>query len=64
VRGGSGIEALPRALKPLVAVPATVGTGSESPPLDTTHVVDQHVTACLSRRLLRPALGIFDPLSN
>jgi alcohol dehydrogenase class IV len=60
---GKGI-AVPGALKPLIAVPTTAGTGSETTAVAVTHVLDQNVKAGVSHRLLRPALGIVDPLNT
>jgi len=57
-------RAIPGPLKPLIAVPTTAGTGSETTAVAVTHVLAQHVKAGVSNRLLRPALGIVDPLNT
>jgi alcohol dehydrogenase class IV len=58
---GRGVP-VPGSLKPLIAVPTTAGTGSETTAVAVTHVVDRQVKAGIAHRLLRPALGIVDPL--
>jgi alcohol dehydrogenase class IV len=55
---------VPGPLRPMIAVPTTAGTGSETTAVAVTHVLDQHVKAGVSNRLLRPALGIVDPLNT
>jgi len=60
---GRGVP-VPGALRPLIAVPTTAGTGSETTAVAVTHVVDQNVKAGVSHRLLRPALGVVDPLNT
>jgi alcohol dehydrogenase class IV len=60
---GRGVP-VPGALKPLIAVPTTAGTGSETTAVAVTHVLDQNVKAGISHRLLRPALGVVDPLNT
>ncbi len=60
---GKGIP-VPGPLRPLIAVPTTAGTGSETTAVAVTHVVDQNVKAGVSHRLLRPTLGVVDPLNT
>jgi len=60
---GRGL-AVPGPLRPMIAVPTTAGTGSETTAVAVTHVLDQHVKAGVSHRLLRPALGVVDPLNT
>ncbi len=60
---GKGVP-VPGPLRPLIAVPTTAGTGSETTAVAVTHVVDENVKAGISHRLLRPALGIVDPLNT
>ena len=60
---GKGVP-LPGPLRPLIAIPTTAGTGSETTAVAVTHVLDQNVKAGVSHRLLRPALGVVDPLNT
>jgi hydroxyacid-oxoacid transhydrogenase len=60
---GNGVP-VPGPLRPLIAVPTTAGTGSETTAVAVTHVVGQHIKAGVSHRLLRPALGVVDPLNT
>jgi hydroxyacid-oxoacid transhydrogenase len=60
---GKGVP-VPGPLKPLIAVPTTAGTGSETTAVAVAHIVDQDVKAGVSHRLLRPALGVVDPLNT
>jgi hydroxyacid-oxoacid transhydrogenase len=60
---GRGVP-VPGPLKPLIAVPTTAGTGSETTAVAVTHVLDQNVKAGVSHRLLRPTLGVVDPLNT
>jgi len=60
---GRGVP-VPGPLRPLIAVPTTAGTGSETTAVAVTHVLDQNVKAGVSHRLLRPTLGVVDPLNT
>ncbi|QWC86128.1 iron-containing alcohol dehydrogenase [Nocardioidaceae bacterium] len=48
-------------LHPLVAVPTTTGTGSESTTICVLDVLEQHVKSGISHARLRPVLAVVDP---
>jgi hydroxyacid-oxoacid transhydrogenase len=54
-------QPVPGKIKPLIAVPTTAGTGSETTGVAIFDLLDLHAKTGIASRLIRPVMGIVDP---